>query len=278
MPNIIEKIFSKTISQLKSIAPYKVDLAVILGSGLGDFSISLIPDVSLLVTDLLDYPPSTVQSHTGMIHFATFEGLKIILFEGRVHFYEGYSINQCLLPVELAAQCGAKEIVITNAAGGINTNFAPGDLMLASGYNAFSIKKELAPILGAGKFERRNLLTSLSEFPIYEAVKDAAKISNVQLKEGVYFYTKGPSYETPAEIRYMRNFGGDAVGMSSVHEAIYAIHKGMKPVLISCITNFAAGISSNRLAHSEVTETANLVKSKFELLLKNTFKNIISQN
>ncbi len=278
MPNIIEKIYGKTILQFIKAAPYKVDIAVILGSGLGDFARVLNPDFSIAVTDLADYPASTVSGHSGMIHFVNFEGLKILLFQGRVHFYEGYSINQCVLPVELSAQCGAREIVITNAAGGINVNYAPGDIMLASGYNAFHIKKDLAPIVGAGTFENRSNLTSLSEFYIYKAVKEAAKISGIQLKEGVYFFSKGPSYETPSEIRYMRNFGGDAVGMSSVHEAIYAIHRGMKPVLISCITNLASGILNQKLDHSEVIETAYFAKTKFEMLLKNTFKNVASQN
>ncbi len=273
----IEKIFTKTIKNILEKAPFQVDLAVILGSGLGDFASSLSPELSLKVSEIQDYPVSTVQGHSGMLHFVEYKGLRILLFQGRIHFYEGYSLKQCLLPVEIAKQLGAKNVIITNAAGGINSLFCPGDLMLTSGFVSLFLKKEISQVLGAGKIDQRNELIELGSSDLYRFVKNAAIETSTNIREGVYFYSKGPSYETPAEIRFMRTFGADAVGMSSVHEAIYSIYRGISPVMISCITNFAAGITSSKLSHSEVTETADLVKTKFENLLKSTFDQIIAQ-
>lgn len=268
----LDKIYSKTIAEFNSRAPFKVDLALILGSGLGDFADSLSPVLSYSVSELPDYPPSTVAGHQGKVHFVEYAGLKILMFQGRIHYYEGYSLHQCLLPVELSYQAGAREIIITNAAGGINANFVPGDLMLTTGFNSMFLQKELAQVIGAGEIAQKDELTALVEFPIYQRIKEVARTSQIALKEGVYFYSKGPSYETPSEIRFMRGVGSDAVGMSSVHEGVYAVARGMKPALISCITNFAAGISPNKLCHEEVTETANRVKVQFESLLKRIFE------
>ncbi len=274
----LTKKYAATIAEFKKRAPFSVDMALILGSGLGEFADSLEPVLTIPVSELPQYPPSTVAGHQGKIHFVDYKGLKLLLFQGRIHYYEGYTLDQCLLPAELSALSGAREIIITNAAGGINSLFSPGDLMLTSGFNSMFLKKELSIILGAGNIDQRNALVQLTEIPLYSRIKDTAQTSGIALKEGVYFFSKGPSYETPAEIRFMREFGADAVGMSSVHEAVYAIARGMKPALISCITNFAAGISPNKLYHEEVTETANLVRTKFETLLKNVFNNTIAKN
>jgi purine-nucleoside phosphorylase len=265
-------LYSKTIAEFQARAPFEVDLSLILGSGLGEFADSLSPVLSYPVSELPDYPLSTVAGHHGKVHFVEFAGLRILMFQGRIHYYEGYSLRQCLLPVELSFHAGAREIIITNAAGGINSNFVPGDLMLTSGINSMPLQKDLSQIIGAGSIVQKNDLTGLTGFPIYQRIKEVARLSGVAIKEGVYFYSKGPSYETPAEIKYMRNFGADAVGMSSVHEGVYTIARGMKPALISCITNFAAGISPKKLCHEEVTETANKVKVQFEALLKSIFK------
>lgn len=265
-------LFEPCITYIQKNKPFDVDIALILGSGLGDFADSLSPVLSINTADIPKYPVSTVAGHSGKVHFVEAFNKKIMVFQGRIHFYEGYTLAQCLLPVELSKACGAKSMIITNAAGGINSHFVPGDLMLTSGFNSMLLQKELAVVLSAGSIERRNALVSIQDAKMYNVIKKAASISSVPLKEGVYFYTKGPNYETPAEIRFIRSTGADAVGMSSVHEALYAIQSGMDVGVISCISNFAAGISTTKLHHGEVTETANRVKVTFANLLKKSIE------
>ncbi|MCE1187713.1 MAG: purine-nucleoside phosphorylase [Ignavibacteria bacterium] len=269
---VLENQFSEAIAFIKQTMPYKPDMALILGSGLGDFADSLHPDLSIPTTEIPGYPASTVAGHSGKLHFVQYHGKKLMIFQGRIHYYEGYTLRQCLLPVELAFQAGAASIIITNAAGGINSNFSPGDLMLTTGFNSMFLKKDLATLLSPGTPDRRNALLELRETHLFKNVKEAALSTLTDLKEGVYFYTKGPNYETPAEVRFIRGTGADAVGMSSVHEGVYAVHLGMDIAVISCISNFAAGISTTKLHHGEVTETANRVKTTFEALLKKSIE------
>lgn len=264
----LSSIFSETVSSLKKKAPFQPDIAIILGSGLGDFASSLDLKVSVATSDLPNYPASTVAGHQGKIHFAEYAGKKIILFQGRIHFYEGYELYQCLLPVHLCSELGCKNILFTNAAGGINRNFSPGDLMLLTSFNSLFLKKELSEVMGISNFDAKNNFLDCPSQKLNETIKQSALEEKIPLKEGTYWYSKGPSYETPAEIEMMHKFGTDAVGMSTVHEAVYAVSRGMKCAGISCITNFAAGISNQKLSHEEVTETANRVKGNFERLIK----------
>ncbi len=264
----LNSIFADTVSTLKKIAPFQPEMAIILGSGLGDFASSLDLKVSVATFDLPNYPASTVAGHQGKIHFAEYAGKKLILFQGRIHFYEGYDLYQCLLPVHLCGELGCKNILLTNAAGGINRNFYPGDLMLLTSFNSLFLKKELAEVMGISNFDAKNAFLDCPSKQLNETIKNAALEEKISLKEGSYWYSKGPSYETPAEIEMMHRFGNDAVGMSTVHEAVYAVGKGMKCAGISCITNFAAGISEEKLSHEEVTITANRVKGNFERLIK----------
>jgi purine-nucleoside phosphorylase len=159
-------------------------------------------------------------------------------------------------------------ILLTNAAGGVNPDLTPGDLMLNTSFNSVFIKKELTELLGHASIEKRNEYLDFPSDSLNRIIRKAAVQENISLKEGVYWYGKGPSYETPAEIRMVSKLGGDAVGMSTAHEAVYASSLEMKVASISCITNYAAGISSEKLSHDEVTATANKVKSNFERLLK----------
>ena len=264
----LSSIFSETVSSLKKVAPFKPDIAIILGSGLGDFASSLDLKVSVATAELPNYPASTVAGHQGKIHFAEYAGRKIILFQGRIHFYEGYDLYQCLLPVHLCAELGCKNILLTNAAGGINRNFFPGDLMLLTSFNSLFLKKELSEVMGISNFDAKNNFLDCPSQKLNDEIRQASLEEKIPLKEGTYWCSKGPSYETPAEIEMMHKFGADAVGMSTVHEAVYAVSRGMKCAAISCITNFAAGISKQKLSHEEVTETANRVKGNFERLIK----------
>jgi purine-nucleoside phosphorylase len=259
---------------LKTEAPFTPDISIILGSGLGDFAEQLQIHKSISTSDIPGYPVSTVVGHKGKIHFAEYENKKLILFQGRVHFYEGYNINECILPVFISHRLGVKNMLLTNAAGGINKNFIPGDLMLATSLNGILIKKELTDLIGLTNQDGKNNFISLPDPEFNHSIKQSAEFEKINLKEGVYWFTKGPTYETPAEIRFFAKYGADAVGMSTVHEAVYSSYLGMKTAAISCITNLASGISDQKLSHSEVTETADKVKNIFARLVKAIIKMI----
>lgn len=259
---------------LKKEAPFASEISIILGSGLGDFADSFSLRKSILTSDIPGYPPSTIVGHKGKIHFAEYENKKVILFQGRVHFYEGYSINECILPIFISYKLGVKNLLLTNAAGGINKNFIPGDLMLANSLNGILIKKELTDLIGLTNQAGKNNFVNLPDPDFNNIIKKSAGAEKINLKEGVYWYTKGPTYETPAEIKYFAKYGADAVGMSTVHEAAYSSYLGMKTSAISCITNFAAGISTQKLSHSEVTKTADRVKDTFAKLVKRIIKSL----
>ena len=256
------------LTEIDKQASFVPELAIILGSGLGNFAerVEIIKTIS--TSSLTDYPKSTIQGHEGKIHFAAYAGKKLLLFQGRIHLYEGYSIYQCILPVFLSYTLNCPKIILTNAAGGINRSFKPGDLMLTTSFNGIMLKKELTDLIGISSEQGKRNFYKLPSSDLNRKIKEAAEKEKIELKEGVYWYTKGPSYETPAEIQFISKFGGDAVGMSTVHEAVYAGYLGMETSSISWITNYAAGLTENKLSHAEVTETANLVQHKFERLIK----------
>lgn len=260
--------YGSLIKYMQKEAPFIPDISLILGSGLGGFATSLDVIKEIPTGTIPGYPPSTIIGHEGKILFAVYEGKKVLLFQGRIHFYEGYSISECILPVFITHKLQCKKIFITNAAGGINSSFKPGDLMLALSFNGISIKKELASLVGIPSVEGKTNLVNFPSEDFNKAIRAAAYEERIDLKEGVYWYSKGPSYETPAEINMMGTFGADAVGMSTVHEAFLSAYLGVETASVSCITNYAAGISTEKLSHAEVTETANLVKDKFERLVK----------
>ncbi|MCU7495811.1 MAG: purine-nucleoside phosphorylase [Ignavibacteria bacterium] len=256
------------VAALKDQAPFTPDVALILGSGLGEFAGSVDTLKTISTVSLPGYPPSTVQGHEGKIHFAHYAGKNLMLFQGRIHFYEGYKLSQCVLPVFLAHKTNCRKVILTNAAGGINPVFVPGDLMLNASFNAYNIKKELSHLIGIISRESKDRILSFPSPGLNDKIRRAAMSEGICLREGVYWYVKGPSYETPSEIKMIGRFGGDAVGMSTVHEALYASYLGMEVAAITCITNYAAGISPVKLSHAEVTETANRVKHTFESLIK----------
>ncbi len=260
--------YKDLISHLKKIKPFIPGVAVILGSGLGDFAESVEVELSLSTAELPSYPPSTIEGHQGKIHFAHFGGKKLLLFQGRIHFYEGYHLSECILPAYISSQLGVKYLIATNAAGGVNYEFKPGDLMLTSSFLGVNLKKEMTELLGISGLNERHYFLRFPSPELISIILKAAEEENIPVQEGVYWYNKGPVYETPAEINMIRKFGADAVGMSTVPETYYAAGRGMMTASISCITNYAAGISDSRLSHDEVTETAGRVKEKFERLLK----------
>ncbi len=256
------------LKQIKNLAPFKPEIALILGSGLGDFADSLNPVLSIPTDSLENYPVSTVQGHKGFIHFVQYQGKNLLVFQGRIHFYEGYSIEQCLLPVLITANLNCKFLLLTNAAGGVNPSFVPGDLMLINEYYTLNLYPELSEFLKTLSVEQKNLLLNLPSKYVNNKIKEAAIDTQIFMKEGSYWYGKGPAYETPSEIRMVANLGFDAVGMSTAHEALFAAINGIEVGAISCITNHAAGIKPQKLSHQEVIETADMVKPKFEKLIK----------
>jgi purine-nucleoside phosphorylase len=266
--------YSKLIQEIKTSAPFKPHIALILGSGLGNFIEMLNVIKSISTESLNDYPVSTISGHAGYIHFAEYAQKKILIFQGRIHLYEGYKIYECILPVFITYKLECNKLIITNAAGGINPSFNPGDLMLSTSVNGINIKKELTNFLGIASKSGKDNFFNFPSPQLNAIIKNSAKSENLELQEGLYWYTKGPSYETPAEVKMIQKFGGDAVGMSTVHEAVYAAYLGINTSALSVITNYASGISNKKLTHSDVTETALFVKEKFEKLLKAVIKRV----
>lgn len=256
------------IKILQKEIPEAPDISLILGSGLGDFANTVEVKKTISAKELPGYPPSTIEGHEGKIHFALYEGKKLLIFQGRIHFYEGYHISECMLPVFISYKLNCKRIFITNAAGGVNIKFQPGDLMLINSFNTIFIKTEITRLIGITSEKGKGNLIDFTSKEFNSIIKTAALKEEIDLKEGVYWYNKGPAYETPAEIQMVSRFGGDAVGMSSAHEAVFAAFLGMQVSSVSLITNLAAGLSTKKLTHKEVTETANLAKTKFERLVK----------
>ena len=242
-------------------------LGVILGSGLGDFADSLERKIVIPYAELPHFPQSSVQGHAGRLVLGYRGQVAIVAMQGRVHFYEGYSAAQVGFPARVLCRLGIRALTVTNAAGGINVGFSVGDLM------AITDHLNLAgyhPLIGPNDDALGPRFPDMSHAydpGLLEALRSAAKHEQVLLREGIYASLSGPSYETPAEIRMLRTLGADAVGMSTVPEVIVAAHMGVKVAGISCITNLAAGIGSQKLSHAEVSETANRVKDVFARLL-----------
>lgn len=266
--------YKDAITYLKNEAPFNPEIAVILGSGLGNFADSTNKVKTIQTTQIPHYPSSSVEGHKGLIHFSLIEKKKVLIFQGRLHFYEGYDLSDCVLPVLLSKKIGCEKIIFTNAAGGVNKNLQPGDLMLVESFNSFNIKPELTKIIGLSSADRKNNFLNCPSFDMNQIFGQVANAIGIKLTKGVYYYTKGPNYETPAEIKMIQKFGGDAAGMSTVHEAIFASFLNMEVAIISCITNMAAGISETKLSHSEVTVTANQAAEKFSILLKSSISRL----
>lgn len=240
----------------------KVEISIVLGSGLGDFAEHLTKIKSIETSDIPGYPLSTIVGHAGDIILCSHSGKNILLFKGRIHLYEGYDISKVILPAKIANSFGSKYLIVTNAAGGIADDMQPGDLMVIEDVFFSHYKSKFA---GLGN---RNRIPNKLSSDLIEFVLKTGEQEKIDLKSGTYAFSLGPSYETPAEIQFLKKAGCDAVGMSTVPEIIFSQDSEMKVIGISCITNLAAGISKTKLTHDEVTETANQVKSKFADLLK----------
>ncbi len=256
----------------KDIKPDDVKLAIVLGSGLGKFP----ETIDILKTwdgnNLPHYPHSTVEGHSGKLILGSIEGKKCLVFQGRFHFYEGYDLYETVVPSIITKYLGIPYLLLTNAAGGVDTSFEPGDLMLCTSFIGFNITLELDDLMRVATTEQRERFFNTPDPDFNDIIIWSALEEKVHLKEGVYWYNKGPTYETPAEIRMVDKFGASAVGMSTVAEAYWASAGGVKVSCISCITNYAAGLSPQKLSHEDVTIAAKLVENKFNRLVRRIVK------
>ena len=252
---------------LKTQVALRPTVGLVLGSGLGDFADTLEEIVKIPYSQIPDFPQPTVAGHSGAFVFGKKQGKTVVALQGRLHFYEGFTQQELTLPIRVLAAIGVKTLVLTNAAGGVNLNFTPGDLMLIADHINYS---------GANPLIGQNLEAFGPRFPdvsdlytgtLRKAIREKAAQAGIPLQQGVYLMYSGPNYETPAEIRMFRSFGADAVGMSTVPEALVAGHSGLQVVGVSCITNMAAGVLPVKLNHAEVVETAAKVHDKFHRLV-----------
>ena len=249
-------------------------VAVVLGSGLGDFADTLQNSVAMPYEELPHWPASNVVGHAGRLVVGDVAGKRIAALSGRVHFYEGHDIATVAFATRVMGRLGVKQIILTNAAGGINTRLTPGALMIIDDHiNMLGSN----PLIGPNDERLGVRFPDMSE--VYSRrlrgiTEEAARTKGVAVAHGVYVAIHGPSYETPAEIRYFRTIGADAVGMSTVPEAIAARHMGMEVLGISCITNMAAGVLPQPLVHDEVVEPAHRVRGSFISLLEGVIERL----
>lgn len=264
----MEKRIKDIATFIEAQLPQKPTLGIILGSGLGSFADEFENAVRIPYESVEGLPKSTVEGHKGQFVFGQVGKHYVMAMQGRFHFYEGYGMQEVTMPVRIMAELGVKIMIVTNAAGGVNKAFVPGDLMLINDHIHFV---QSNPLIGKNLDKYGPRFPDASQTyhkPYIEMTHRIAGKMGMTLREGVYFYFSGPNYETPAEIRMVRTLGGDAVGMSTVPEAMVACHSGIKVLGISCITNCAAGILDQPLNHKEVIETADRIKKSFVELMR----------
>lgn len=262
------------LEQIRSKTDFEPLMAVVLGSGLGGYASKMEVVCEIPYSEIDGFPVSTVQGHDGRFLFGYVEGVPIVAMKGRVHFYEGYAIDDVVLPIRTMGLLGAKYILLTNAAGGIDLGFEPGDLMLIEDHISSFIR---SPLIGENIEElgvRFPDMSRVYDLKLCECIRRAASSEGIDIKEGTYLQTSGPQFETPTEIKMFRALGASAVGMSTVVEAIAAHHMGLRVCGISCISNMAAGILDQPLTHSEVQITADKVAHKFERLVSGLIKEV----
>ncbi len=271
---ILGGIMNKSIDYIKDKIKNQPEIGIVLGSGLGDFADAIEDKVEIPYTEIPGFPVSTVKGHDGKLIFGHINSKEVCVMKGRIHYYEGYDIKEVVYPIEVLAGLGIKTIILTNAAGGVNTDFEPADLMIITDHINLMGKN---PLIGPNDEDlgsRFPDMTDLYNKELVEVAENSAKKLGIDIKEGVYMYFTGPSYETAAEVRMARILGADAVGMSTVPEAIIARHRGLKILGISTITNISTGILDTPLDHTEVVEVGKEVAGKFKELLKEIIEEI----
>lgn len=276
MEEVQQNVFSKAreaTTYIEEQGVEKVEVGLILGSGLGELADEIENPIVIPYEEIPSFPVSTVEGHAGQLVYGMLGGKRVLALQGRFHYYEGYSMDEVTFPVRVMSMLGTDSIIVTNAAGGVNENFTPGDLMLITDHiNSFGTNPLIGP--NDDKFGPRFPdLTQAYDLDYQKLVKDVATDLNLSLQEGVYYGTTGPTYETPAEVRMIQTVGGDAVGMSTVPEVIVARHAGIRVVGISCISNLAAGMGEE-LNHEDVIAVTTKIRSSFKQLIVNVLQKI----
>ena len=266
------------VNEIRKRTDFVPKIGIVLGSGLGSFAAEIETKTAVSYGEIPSFPTSTVDGHRGRFVFGYMEGVPLVLMEGRVHYYEGYSMEEVVLPIRLMGKLGAETIILTNAAGGINEKLSAGSLMLLSDHISSFVP---SPLRGKNDDSLGVRFPDMSEVyspALRRMATAAAEKLGIPLSEGVYLQVAGPNYETPAEIRAFRALGADAVGMSTAVEAVAARHMGKSVLGISCISNMAAGISQTPLSHEEVQENAEKAGADFKRLLKEIIKKAGKEN
>ncbi|NMB26658.1 MAG: purine-nucleoside phosphorylase [Tissierellia bacterium] len=264
--NYMDKI-KESIRYIKEKTKMKPSIGLILGSGLGSLGERIKNPTIIEYKDIPNFPISTVKGHKGQLIIGQLGDKDVIAMQGRFHYYEGYPLDEVVFPIRVIIGLGIKNLIVTNAAGGVDESFKPGDLMIINDHINFTGQN---PLRGKNLEElgpRFVDMTLSYDKALIALAKNIGGKLNISLKEGVYMWFTGPTYETPAEVKLARTLGASAVGMSTVPEVIVATHQGIKVLGISCITNMAAGVLDKPLNHEEVIETSLMVKDKFEKLV-----------
>ena len=273
MNSVYEKLM-KCYESVQARIEFKPAIALVLGSGLGNYGESIEIVDTLDYSEIEGFPISTVKGHKGRFIFGYIKGVPVVCMQGRVHYYEGYPMSDVVLPIRLMKLMGAKVLFLTNAAGGLNYEFRPGDFMMLTDHIMNFVP---SPLIGPNIEELGPRFPDMSEVykkDLQAIIRDAAKELGIKLQEGVYIQLTGPNYETPTEVKLCRLLGADAAGMSTAAEAVAANHMGMKVCGISCITNMGCGMMEAPLSHEEVQETADRVAVQFQELVTKAIINI----
>jgi purine-nucleoside phosphorylase len=252
---------------IRSVAQHQPRLGLVLGSGLGDFADHVQKAVAIPYSEIPNFPVSTVPGHSGRLVVGEIEGVPVVVMQGRVHAYEGYSMSEVTFPTRVLGLLGVKQLIVTNAAGGINPDYGQGAIVAISDHINFTGRNSVAgpnePRFGPRFFD----MTHAYSPDLRRLARKEAATQGWKLEEGVYIAVFGPSYETPAEIRAFRTLGADLVGMSTVHEVIAARHMGIDVLGLSVVTNMAAGVLDQPINHEEVMETGRRIAGQFTSLL-----------
>lgn len=271
MNPVYEKVLG-CYESIKDRIPFTPKVALVLGSGLGNYADTMDVKAEIDYHDIKDFPISTVPGHAGKFIFGYVDSVPVVCMKGRVHFYEGYPISDVVLPTRLMKMMGAEILFLTNASGGLNPQYSAGDFMMLTDHISVFAPN---PLIGQNIDELGTRFPDMSQvydLTLQDKIRNAAKANNIKLQEGIYCQLTGPSFESPAEIKMLAKLGVDTVGMSTVVEAIAANHMGMKICGISCVCNLAAGISPTPLTHEEVQEAGKAAAPLFTKLITESIK------
>lgn len=257
----------------KNLGNFVPEIGIVLGSGLGELADEYC-SLAIQYSEIPGFEASKVSGHKSRLVFAEINGKKVVMMQGRFHYYEGHPMQKVVFPIKVMKTLGVKTVILTNAAGGVNPAFNPSDLMIITDHiNHMNVN----PLIGPNDDDMGKRFPDMSEVysaELVDLVKKTASKQGIDMQEGVYMAFTGPSYETPAEVKMARVIGADAVGMSTVPEAIVAKWAGMDVIGISCICNSAAGVSTVALSHDDVIHAANIAKDRFKVLVKEVIKEL----